>query len=164
MEEHLDYIGKRYERFSKIASENPYAWGQNEYNAEDIITHSYDNRIICHPYTKRMVTNLYVDQAAALVMTTESIARDMSIDEEFWVYPMGGADLKNVFYMTRRPQLYDSPAIREASKLALKQAGLQLNDIDAFDLYSCFPCMVEIARQAIGIPEDVVPTFTKLSA
>jgi acetyl-CoA C-acetyltransferase len=38
--------------------------------------------------------------------------------------------------------------------LVLEQAGLKLDDIDAFDLYSCFPCMVEIARQEIGIPKD----------
>ena len=153
LKEHLVHIGKRYERFSSIASQNPYAWIQSQFNAEEIITSSSVNRIVCHPYTKRMVANLYVDQAAALIMTNENIAQNLGIDRKFWVYPMGGADLNNIFYMTQRPQLYDSPAIREASNLALKQAGLRLNDIDAFDLYSCFPCMVEIARQEIGIPE-----------
>lgn len=154
LKEHLDHIGKRYERFSRIASENPYAWEKNQFSSEEIITPSLENRIICHPYTKRMVSNLYVDQAAALIMTTEDIAKNLDIDREFWVYPMGGADFKNIFYMTQRPHLYNSPAIKEASRQALKQAGLKLDDIDVFDLYSCFPCMVEIARQEIGIPKD----------
>ena len=154
LQKHLDYIGKRYERFSYIASENPYAWIQRKFNAEEIITPSSENRIVCHPYTKRMVSNLYVDQAAAIIMTNESIAKKNGIDRKSWVYPMGGADLHNIFYMTQRPQLYDSPAIKEASQLALKQAGLKLEDIDVFDLYNCFPCMVEIARQEIGIPDD----------
>jgi len=154
LKEHLDYIGKRYERFSFIASENPYAWEQNHFNREEIITPSAVNRIVCHPYTKHMVANLYVDQSAALVMTSEKIAQKLGIDQKLWVYPMGGADLKNIFYMAQRPQLHDSPAIREASRLALEQAGLKLDDINVFDLYSCFPCMVEIARQEIGIPED----------
>ncbi len=154
LKEHLEHIGKRYERFSEVASENPYAWVQNRFNAEEIITPSSDNRIVCHPYTKRMVANLYVDQAAAIIMTNEKIAQDLGIDRKYWIYPMGGVDLNNIFYMTQRSQLYDSPAIREASRLALKQAGLTLDNIDAFDLYSCFPCMVEIARQEIGIPED----------
>ncbi|MFX0023263.1 MAG: hypothetical protein ACFE9S_13130 [Candidatus Hermodarchaeota archaeon] len=152
--EHSDHIGKLYERFSKIASENPYAWEKNQYNAEDITTPSIDNRIICHPYTKRMVANLYVDQAASIIITSEKLARELGIDPKFWVYPMGGVDLKNIFYLSQRPKLYDSPAIREASRLALDQAGLKLNDIDAFDLYSCFPCMVEIAKREIGIEED----------
>jgi len=154
LKEHLDHIGKRYERFSIIASENPYAWEKNPLSSEEIITPSLKNRIICHPYTKRMVSNLYVDQAAALVMTTDDIARKLGIDREFWVYPMGGVDLKNIFYLSQRPMLYDSPAIKEGSRLILDQAGLKLEQIDAFDLYSCFPCMVEIARQEIGIPED----------
>ncbi len=154
IKEHLDHIGKQYERFSKIASQNPYAWLQNHFNVEEIITPSSNNRIICHPYTKRMVANLYVDQAAALIMTNENFAKNLGIDRKFWVYPMGGVDLHNIFYISQRPQLDDSPAIREASQLALKQAGLKLDNIDVFDLYNCFPCMVEIARQEIGIPDD----------
>ncbi|MFW9988447.1 MAG: hypothetical protein ACFFC3_07315 [Candidatus Odinarchaeota archaeon] len=154
LKEHLDNIGMVYERFSKIATANPYAWEQNHFKAEEIITPKSDNRIICHPYTKRMVANLYVDQAAALILTNEKIANKLSINRKLWVYPMGGADIYNIHYITQRPKLYNSPAIREASKLALKQAGLNLSNIDAFDLYSCFPCMVEIARQEIGIPED----------
>ncbi len=154
MKEHLYKIGKRYERFSYIASENPDAWIQRQLKSKEIITPCPSNRIVCHPYTKHMVSNLYVDQAAALIMTDVKTATDLGIDKKMWVYPMGGADLHNIFYMTQRPQLYDSPAIKEAAKLALKQAGLKLRDIDVFDLYSCFPCMVEIARQEIGIPDD----------
>jgi acetyl-CoA C-acetyltransferase len=154
LEEHLKSIGKLYERFSHIASKNPYAWIKKPINAEQIITPTSKNRKICHPYTKYMASNLYVDQAAALIMTTENIAKKLGINNKLWVYPMGGADLNNVFYMTQRSHIYDSPAIREATSIALEQAGLNLEDIDVFDLYSCFPCMVEIARQEIGIPED----------
>lgn len=154
LEEHLKDIGKLYERFSHIASKNPYAWIKKPFNAEQIITPTSKNRKICHPYTKYMASNLYVDQAAVLIMTTENIAKKLGINNKLWVYPMGGADLNNIFYMTQRPQIHDSPAIKEASNIALEQAGLSLEDIDAFDLYSCFPCMVEIARKEIGIPED----------
>lgn len=154
LEEHLKSIGKLYERFSYIAYKNPYAWIKEAFNAEQIIIPSPENRKICHPYTKYLVSNLYVDQSAALIMTSENIAKKLGINNKLWVYPMGGVDLNNIFYLTRRPHLHDSPAIREASRLVLDQAGLKLEEIDVFDLYSCFPCMVEIARQEIGIPED----------
>ena len=154
LKEHSDSIGRLYEKFSKIASANPYAWEKTQYNAKDITTPSTDNRIICHPYTKLMVANLYVDQAASIIITSEEIAQNLGIDPKFWVYLMGGVDLKNIFYLSQRPKLYDSPAIREASQLALDQAGLKLKDINAFDLYNCFPCMVEIAKREIGIEED----------
>ncbi|MFW9826305.1 MAG: hypothetical protein ACFFEY_01650 [Candidatus Thorarchaeota archaeon] len=154
MELYLNYIGQIYERFSKIASNNLYAWDQNQYSAEEIITPSNENRKVCHPYTKHLIANLYVDQAASIVMTSEEMAEKLDIDDRFWVYPMGGVDLNNIFYLPQRPNFYDSPAIREGSRLVLDQAGLKLEDIDAFDLYSCFPCMVEISRREIGIPED----------
>jgi acetyl-CoA C-acetyltransferase len=67
---------------------------------------------------------------------------------------MGGAELSNIWHVTERPRLYDSPPITEAARLALEQSGLSLSDIGVFDLYSCFPSAVEIARQAIGISED----------
>jgi acetyl-CoA C-acetyltransferase len=154
LEEHLDYIGKHYERFSKIASENPYAWDRKSYTADEITIPNPENRKVCHPYTKHMVANLYVDQAASLVIISEELANEIGINRKFWVYPRGGVDLKNVFYLSQRPKLYDSPAIREGSRLVLNQAGLKLEDIDAFDLYNCFPCMIEIAKKEIGIAED----------
>ena len=151
---HLQKIGKLYESFSKIASKNPYAWSNKSYTAEEIITPTPQNRKISYPFTKRMVSNLYVDQSAALIMTSEELAEELGINKDLWIYPMGGVDLDNIFAISQRPRLYDSPAIREASKIVLDKAGLTLNDIDAFDLYSCFPCMVEIARKEIGIPEN----------
>jgi acetyl-CoA C-acetyltransferase len=102
----------------------------------------------------RTMANINVDQSAALIMINDRDARTLEIDRTKWIYPMGGAELNNIWHVSRRPRLYDSPAITEASSLALKQSGLSLSDIGIFDLYSCFPSAVEISRQAIGIPED----------
>jgi len=154
IDQHNQSMGKLLERLSKVASGNPYAWKQDHYSAEEIITPNNDNRIICHPYTKSMIAYHYVDQSAAVIMTNERIATDLGIDKKNWVYPMGGVDLRNIKYISNRPRLYDSPAIREGSRLVLKQAGLTIEDIDAFDIYSCFPCMVEIAQKEIGIPQN----------
>jgi len=148
------YVGKLYERFSIIASKNPHSWTREPYTAEEITTPTPKNRYICHPYTKRLTSNPYVDQSAALIMTSENIAEKLGIEKKKWVYLMGGADLKNIINITGRPLLYDSPALREGSHIALKQAGISLEDINKFDLYSCFPSMVEIARQELKIPED----------
>lgn len=76
------------------------------------------------------------------------------IAPESRVYPMGGADFANIFYLSQRPSLHDSRPIKEAAASALTQAGLSLNDIDMFEIYSCFPCMIEIARREIGLAED----------
>ncbi|MFX1324845.1 MAG: hypothetical protein ACFE8N_07805 [Promethearchaeota archaeon] len=154
VEEHRNYMGELFEKFSKIAANNPYSWSQKHYTAEEITTPAPDNRIVTYPYTKRMCANNLVDQAATIIVTSEEVAELLSIDKSLWVYIMGGAVLKNVDEIYRRPRLDDSPAAREGIRLALEQAGLEINEIDKFDLYSCFPSIVEIFLKELGLNED----------
>ncbi|MEN6321429.1 MAG: acetyl-CoA acetyltransferase [Syntrophaceae bacterium] len=153
-EEHRLTMGRCYERLSRVAAGNHHAWSRRAFSAEDITRATSHNRYVVYPYTVRMMANINVDQAAALIMMNDRDADKLGIDRSQWVYPMGGAELNNIWHVTQRPRLHDSPAITEAARLALKQAGLHLSDIDFFDLYSCFPSQVEITRQALGIPED----------
>ena len=64
-------MGNLFERFSKVASQHPNAWSQKEYNGAEITTPSAENRYINHPYTKRMCSNMFVDQSASLIITSE---------------------------------------------------------------------------------------------
>jgi acetyl-CoA C-acetyltransferase len=153
-EEHRRYMGTRCEHLAGIAARNPHAWNRKAATADEITCSTAKNHYVVYPYTVRMVANINVDQAAAVIMTSVEAAEKLGIDRMHRVYPMGGAEFSNVWHVSRRPCLYDSPAVTEASRLALEQAGLALNDIGVFDLYSCFPSAVEIARRAIGIPED----------
>ena len=152
--EHQLYMGHRYECFSQIAFQNPYSWTRKKYKAEELTIAAPQNRYVVYPYTVRVVANINVDQSAALIMTNDADADALGINRSKWVYPMGGAELSNIWHVTERPRLYDSPPITEAARLALEQSGLSLSDIGVFDLYSCFPSAVEISRQAIGISED----------
>lgn len=154
IEDHNKYMGKLLEHFSKIASKNPYSWTQKPFTAEEIITPSPENRLIVHPYTKRMCANNFVDQAGTILITSEEIAESLDIDRKQWIHIMGGATFKNIGEFYRRPRLDDSPATREGARLALEQAGLKLSDIDKFDLYSCFPSIVEIFMGELGIKDD----------
>ncbi len=153
-EEHKLHMGKLFEQFSKVASKNPYSWIQHPYTAEEITCPSPDNRKINYPYTKRMCANKFVDQSGALIITSEELAEKLEIDPKLWVNIMGGADLKNIFTITKRPHLHDSPATREGSRLALEQAGLKLKDINIFDIYSCFPSIVQIIKNELGLSDD----------
>lgn len=154
IEEHNKYMGKLFEKFSRIASENPYSWSQKQFTAEEISNPSTDNRLIVHPYTKRMCANNFVDQAGTIIITSEEVAESLNIDKKQWVYIMGGATFKNIDDVYRRPRFDDSPAVREGVRLALEQAGLELSDIDKYDLYSCFPSIVEIFMGELGIEDD----------
>ncbi len=154
LKEHRDYMGKLFHHFSEVAAEHPYSWTQKVFTAEEIIIPTNKNRKISHPYTKRMCSNMFVDQSAAVLMTSQDLAKELEISQKKWVYLMGCADFKNVHEITQRPALHTSPASRKGSRIALKQAGLELKDIDSFDLYSCFPSIVEIMMNEIGIPES----------
>ncbi|MBA7661389.1 hypothetical protein ES703_69405 [subsurface metagenome] len=154
LEEHRLHMGKLFERYSEIASKNPYAWSQKSYTADEITIPTPENRKVIYPYTKRMCSNLFVDQSGALIMTSEEIAEKLKINSKHWVYLMGGADLKNIFNISQRPMLHDSPAAREGSRIVLNQAGLTLKEIDLFDIYSCFPSIVQIVMNEIGLSEE----------
>lgn len=154
VKKHRRRMGKLFEKFSEVASQNPYSWTQKSYTAEEIIQPSPKNRYVCYPYTKRMCSNMFVDQSAAILLTNEMIAKELEIPKRRWVYLMGASDFQNIFDITRRPQLAISPAARVGSKLALEQAGIKLNDIDKFDIYSCFPSIVEIISEEIGIKKS----------
>jgi acetyl-CoA C-acetyltransferase len=147
-------MGNLFERFSEVAANNPYAWTQKSYSAEEIISPSPNNRNVCYPYTKRMCSNMFVDQSAAILITSEDIAKKLEVPKKRWVYLRGASDFQNIFAITRRPKLATSPAARIGSKVALNQAGLMLDDIDRFDIYSCFPSIVEIISDEIGIIKD----------
>ncbi len=66
----------------------------------------------------------------------------------------GCADGTDTWVVSERDKLDSSPAIRGCARIALDMAGKKVADIDAFDLYSCFPSAVEVAMVEIGIPTD----------
>jgi acetyl-CoA C-acetyltransferase len=106
------------------------------------------------PYTKYMNAFLHVDQSAALLMTSVAAALEMGVAEDRWVYPWASADATDRWYISERDDYHSSPAYRVAAERAFSIAGITTDDIGYFDLYSCFPVAVQIARDMLGIPAD----------
>ncbi len=154
IEEHRQRLGKLYERFSAVAAKNPYAWFPDALTADEITTVSSDNRMICFPYPKRMNAIMEVDQGAALIMTGSETARELGIPEDRWVYLWGCGDADDKWFVSDRINLHSSPAIRSATSRAFGMAGLTVDEIDYFDLYSCFPAAVQLAMAELGIKAD----------
>jgi acetyl-CoA C-acetyltransferase len=151
---HHAHLGQLCARMSSVAARHPQAWFRAACTPEQVMAVGPDNRWVGYPYTKRMCAVLEVDQGAALVMTTEATAAELGIDSSRWVYPLAGVDLNDVWHVTERPRLEESPAIRRAVRLTLEHAGVSLGEVGGFDLYSCFPCAVEIARAMIGLSDE----------
>jgi acetyl-CoA C-acetyltransferase len=154
IDEHQRYLGKLCAGLSQVAADNPYAWFPQARTADEIITVTPENRMVSFPYPKFMNAIMEVDQAAALIMTSVAGAQQLGIPPDRWVYVWGCADAVDIWYFSERPDLHSSPALASAGRRALEMAGLTIDEIDWFDLYSCFPCAVEMACDALGIAED----------
>ena len=151
---HRERLGELCARMARVARDNPYAWFRDGKAKDEIIGEAPSNRMVGFPYTKYMNAIMDVDQAAAVVMTSLGRAREMGIPRHRWVYPWAGADATDLWYYTDRVNYWSSPAIERAGRRVLSAAGLSISDIDYFDLYSCFPSAVQIARDMLGVAED----------
>jgi acetyl-CoA C-acetyltransferase len=78
----------------------------------------------------------------------------LGIPQDRWVYLHGCGDANDLWYVSERVNYHSSPAIRTLSRHAFDMAGKTPNDMDFFDLYSCFPSAVQIGAAEIGISED----------
>ncbi len=151
---HAERMGRLCEHLSSIAASNPYAWPRRPGRGGAKASPGPQNPYIAYPYTRDTVANINVDQAAALVLVSEDVAESAGVRPEKRVFPRGGVDLENIWHVSRRPNLADSPVIGECVRLALEQAGISLDEVGAFDLYSCFPCAVEMACRQMGLSDD----------
>lgn len=151
---HREAIGRLMARFSAVAAENPYAQLPIARTADEIITPEGDNRYIGYPYTKYLNANMFVDQAAALLMMSSEAADRLGVPQDRRVYLHGCADTNEKIFVSDRVNYHSSPAIRIGAAEALKAAGIGMEAIAHMDLYSCFSSAVEIAADEIGIRHD----------
>lgn len=138
---------------SQAAARNPNAWFRHSYKSDEILQPADDNRLVVHPYTKRMCAIMEVDQAAALVLMSQSEAERRGLMDKA-VSILGGASAEDAWTPIEKPDFSSSPGMQAASHTALSHAGLQVTDIDGFDFYSCFPCVIQMALDNLGIDND----------
>lgn len=151
MEEHQATIASVCSNMSQVAANNPHAWKPKALTADEVSTVSEKNRYIGYPYTKAMNPVLAVDMAASVIMTTVGKARELNIDASQWIYLRGGVDVNDCWYISERPSLHESPAIRMAWQSLSAAAGIDIDEVTDFDIYSCFPSAVQVACNAIGL-------------
>ena len=154
LEEHRCAMGRLFSRFAEVASRNPLATRRRVYSADEIATPTAENPLVGYPYTKLTTANAYVDQAAAIIICSESKADEFDIPREKRVYLHGCAQANDHWFVTERANFHSSPAIRRVVSKTLDMAGKTLAEVAYFDIYSCFPSAVEIACQEIGLSED----------
>lgn len=139
---------------SVIAAANPHAWRPQAMDAATIGTATPENRYVGWPYTKHEVAVMDVDMSAALLMATAAKADTLGVSEDRRVYLTGQAYAEDPETIAERADMSRSAAMAVAGRHALASAGIGIDDIDTFDLYSCFPSSIRFACDALGLATD----------
>jgi acetyl-CoA C-acetyltransferase len=150
-ESHRRAMGELMARFNAVAAANPGAWFPVRRDAEELTGVKAANRMICWPYPKYLNAVMNVDMAAAVIVTDAATAREWGLAPDEVAYVAGWADAKEVWFLSERPEVHRSPALAACTSSALATAGLDAREIDAFDLYACFPSSIEVARDTLGL-------------
>ena len=151
--EYLRRMGELFAPFSKVAADNPFAAAPVERGVDELITVTESNRMIAEPYPRLLVARDQVNQGAAALLMSVEAARRLGVPEANWVYLHGHADMEEQQLLVR-PDLGHSPAAVLAVREALAVAGIGIDDIATFDLYSCFPVPVFNICDGMGIAPD----------
>ena len=154
LDEYRRRLGAMFAPMTRVAAENEHAWFRVERSADDIVVARADNRMVGFPYTKYMVAVMDVDMAGALALATHERADALGIPPERRVYLRGWCYAKDPVLVAQHEPLWRSPAMAAASHEALRVGGVAVDDVAAFDLYSCFGSSLNFACDALGIAPD----------
>lgn len=154
IQDHQESMGRLFARFAAVAAENPLADRRQGFTAAQIATVGPENPYIGFPYTRLMNANAFIDQAAAVILTSDAKADALGVPRDRRVYLHGCADANDHWYISDRVDFHSSPAMRAVAREAFSMAGMTIADMDFLDIYSCFPSAVEIACAEMGVGED----------
>ena len=143
IEEHRDEVAELYSGFSEIASNNPHAWSRDVLAAKDIRDPAGKNSMLAFPYTKRHNSQWNVNQAVAIIACSAGKALELGLDSARWIYPVSAVQSRHVVCLAEQQTLYSHMGTKMAGQKAYSLAGINNTDIDAADLYSCFPAAVQ---------------------
>lgn len=158
--EHARRVAELWAGFSAVAAGNPLAWIPRAHSAAEIGRASAANPMISFPYTRLLNANARVDMGAGLVVCSLAAAREAGVPDDRLVYLHAGAEASDGAFLSERWELHRSPAVRLAGARALALAGIGIEAIAHFDLYSCFPSAVEVTAAELGVPAGRPLTVT----
>ncbi len=110
-----------------------------------------------------MNSNIQTNQAAALIVCSESAAAAAGVEPGSQVRVVGTAVGSDHAFPSERLDLDRSPALATCAGAVLDHAGLTIDGVEHLDIYSCFPSAVAVAGRELGVdlfdPERA-PTVT----
>lgn len=149
-EEHNADMAQVWESFSKVAASNPYSQFPRERSREFLSTPSRENYPVAKPYLKWHVAQDAVNQGASLILTSVREAERLGIERSKWIFLHSYAHAQDTF-PSEREDLSRSRVMEYVLHHCIESSEITVDQIDHFDLYSCFPCAVFLAAEALGL-------------
>lgn len=160
LDEHRDDIADIWESFNEVARANPRAAFGRPMSAAEIREPTDENRLLAFPYNKWHNSQWAVDQAAALVITSESLAAEHRADPARWLYPHVALESSQSLSLSRRADLHRWPAMGVVGRAAAEHLGRPLASIEHVELYSCFPAAVRVQQAELDLDPVAPATIT----
>jgi acetyl-CoA C-acetyltransferase len=148
--EYTAAMGALFAPFTDVAARNPFSAAPVRRSADELVAITERNRMIADPYPRFLIARDQVNQGAAVLLASVGAARRLGVAQDKWVFLHGQADLVEPTLLQRRV-LGRAPSAVAAVRHALEIARVGLDDIDFFDLYSCFPIAVSNIIDALGL-------------
>ena len=160
LKDHEIYLGDCYERFSNIASKNSHAWNQKRFLSDEIRIPTNKNQRIAYPYNKLHNSSWNVNQASALILTSEEVADSLNVPKSKRVYPLVSSETNHMIGVIQRPDLTAPIGLKLAADYLLETA--EKNNIypTLYELYSCFPIAVQLFAKALNVNDGIEQTVT----
>jgi len=153
LEEYRHQIGKLFAPFTKVAAANPHSAAPVERTAEELATVTDRNRIVAEPYPRMTVARDQVNQAAAIIVASAGLARELGVPEEKWVH-IHAVTAATELKLSQRPDLAGNPASLASVDAALARAGKGIGEMAYLDFYSCFAIPVFNQCDHFGLSAD----------
>jgi acetyl-CoA C-acetyltransferase len=148
-------------RFSDVASRNPHAAFPEPRTPDDLRSPSGGNRMLAAPYRKWHSTQWNLDQASALLLCSESVARTVGVERARVLHPLVALESSFQAALPERREIHRWPAMRCLGEAAVDAlGGRTLDSIEYTELYSCFPAAVRVQQRELALPRDGTPTIT----
>lgn len=161
IDEHRAALGNLFAPMTHVAAADHHAWFPVPRTPSELVDATPSNRMVAHPYTKLLTSYMDVDQAAAFVVASTAAADRLGIPADRRVHLIGWAEDRDPDYVAEHDEMWRSPAMGSALHGALRRAGVGVDDVARFDIYSCFPASVSYTLDALDLsPDDRRGPFT----
>lgn len=152
---YMKRIGEMWENFTRVGTTHPHSWSRIPRTVEEISTPSPSNRFIAFPYTKLMNPLVSVDMGAAILLMAEESSKHHCPRGKNTVWFLGGGYAEDrQRFLIEKSDFTSSLPLKAAVDKALLRSSLSLDDIDCFDIYSCFPSSVSIAKKMLNLKDS----------